>query len=61
MIIFLVLGSISAFMLILLNCLLTPHQPWQPPSHEDEVAWLMKDHKLSKEEAEEIANLLWPK
>ena len=28
-------------------------------SYDEEVEWLMKDHKLTKKEAEEIAKLPW--
>ncbi len=33
--------------------------PYRHMSYEEEVEWLMKENNLTKEEAEEIANLPW--
>lgn len=33
--------------------------PYRHMSYDEEIEWLMKDYKLTKEEAEEIAKLPW--
>ncbi len=33
-------------------------RPWQyiPPTYDEEVEWLMRDHNMSREEAEAVAD-----
>lgn len=45
----------------MLYCLTSTEPSHTHMSYDEEIDWLMKEHRLTKEEAVEIANLPWPK
>lgn len=54
---FLALAGIAIFLGFILSAA-TPHQQI-PMSYDEEVEWLIAQHGLSREEAEDIADIPW--